>query len=113
MKKFPAIESLHHSFSDWEQDRTRINDTAAQIAAMIADPVNYEAFSEDFLGKERTDTTFHLEQFANHNATPLSDDVRLRLNANNLDTLEKGYLIRNGMKISVDKFGEKSFRTHR
>ncbi|HFC3020971.1 TPA: cupin domain-containing protein [Neisseria gonorrhoeae] len=107
MKKFPTIESLRHSFSDWEQDRTRINDTAAQIAAMIADPVNYEAFSEDFLGKERTDTAFHLEQFANPNATPLSDDVRLRLNANNLDTLEKGYLIGNGMKISVDELGKK------
>ena len=43
--------------------------------------------------KERTDTAFHLEQFANPNATPLSDNVRLRLNANNLDTLEKSTLL--------------------
>ncbi len=54
---------------------------------------------------ERADTA-HLERFANPNASPLSDDVRLRLNVNNLDTLEKGYLIGAG-RISVRWVGEK------
>lgn len=107
MRKFPSIESLRHSFSGWEQDCHRIEDTASQVSTMIKDADNYQDFIDDFLGKERTDTAFHLEKFANPNAKPLTNDVKLRLNNNNLETLKNGYIITNGIKINIDENGIK------
>ncbi|UOO83115.1 cupin-like domain-containing protein [Uruburuella testudinis] len=103
MKQMPEITSLRQSFRGWDADQENIRDIAQQVAGLIANPEQYEHFIQAFLGDQRVDSPLRMEYFGNPNADSLPDNVRLRLNAVDMSTLAKGYIIANGTKINVDE----------
>lgn len=103
--KIPEIESLRHSFTDWQTDKERLVDVAEKIACIICSPERYAAFLEEFLGEKRTDSIFNLEKFANPQASILADDLKVRLNTVNASTAKQGLLIANGTKINAQGAG--------
>ena len=111
MKKVPEIASLRQSFRGWEADKGNIQDMAQQVAGLIANPEHYENFMQAFLGDQRVDSPFMMECFGNAHSSGLPDDALLRLNAVDISTLEKGYVIANGTKINVDEEGIKVLET--
>ena len=111
MKKVPEIASLRQSFRGWEADKGNIQDMAQQVAGLIASPESYESFMQAFLGDQRVDSPFMMECFGNPHSSGLPDDALLRLNAVDISTLEKGYVIANGTKINVDEEGIKVLET--
>ena len=111
MKKVPEIASLRQSFRGWEADKGNIQDMAQQVAGLIASPESYESFMQAFLGDQRVDSPFMMECFGNPHSDGLPDDALLRLNAVDISTLEKGYVIANGTKINVDEEGIKVLET--
>ena len=111
MKKVPEIASLRQSFRGWEADKGNIQDMAQQVAGLIASPESYESFMQAFLGDQRVDSPFMMECFGNPHSDGLPDDALLRLNAVDISTLEKGYVIDNGTKINVDEEGIKVLET--
>ena len=111
MKKVPEIASLRQSFRGWEADKGNIQDMAQQVAGLIANPEHYENFMQAFLGDQRVDSPFMMECFGNPHSDGLPDDALLRLNAVDISTLEKGYVIANGTKINVDEEGIKVLET--
>ncbi len=102
MKKVPEIASLRQSFRGWEADKGNIQDMAQQVAGLIANPEHYENFMQAFLGDQRVDSPFMMECFGNPHSSGLPDDALLRLNAVDISTLEKGYVIANGTKLNMD-----------
>ncbi|MRN38124.1 cupin [Neisseria sp. N95_16] len=75
---------------------------AEAFAAEITDPDNYEAFMQHFLGNQRTDSGFAFEILGNPHSDGLPEDALLSLNTVDDSTLEKGYLIANGIKLNID-----------
>lgn len=101
-KKVPDITGFRHNLQSWEQDQGRLKTAAEEFARMIADGANYETFMQEFLGNQRTDTAFNMEIFGNPNSDGLPDDAVLSLNAVDDSTIEKGYLIANGVKTNIN-----------
>ncbi|WP_165010152.1 winged helix domain-containing protein [Neisseria yangbaofengii] len=102
MNKVPAIVGFRHNLQGWEHDKSRLKTAAEEFAAQIADPDNYEAFMQEFLGEQRTDSRFAFEIFGNPHSDGLPEDALLSLNTVDASTLEKGYLIANGIKLNID-----------
>ncbi|WP_193004269.1 winged helix domain-containing protein [Neisseria yangbaofengii] len=107
MNKVPDIVGFRHNLQGWEHDKGRLKTAAEEFAAQIADPDNYETFMQEFLGGQRTDSRFAFEIFGNPHSDGLPDDAMLKLNVVDTSTIEKGYLIANGVKISIDETGKK------
>ena len=111
MNKVPDIVGFRHNLQSWAQDQGRLKAAAEEFAAQIADPDNYETFMQEFLGDQRSDSRFAMEIFGNPNSDGLPEDALLSLNTVDASTLEKGYLIANGVKISVDEVGRKTLES--
>ena len=103
MNKVPDIVGFRHNLQSWEQDQGRLKEAAEAFAAEITKPDNYEAFMQQFLGNQRTDSGFAFEIFGNPRSDGLPDDALLSLNTVDDSTLEKGYLIANGVKVNLDE----------
>lgn len=102
MNKVPDIVGFRHNLQSWAQDQGRLKAAAEEFAAQIADPDNYETFMQEFLGDQRSDSRFAMEIFGNPNSDGLPEDALLSLNTVDASTLEKGYLIANGIKLNID-----------
>ncbi|MDO4248620.1 MAG: cupin domain-containing protein [Neisseria sp.] len=103
MKKVPDIAGFRHSLQSWTHDEGRLKAAAEEFAAQITEKINYETFMQEFLGDQRTDSGFNFEILGNPYSEGLPEDALLRLNTIDDSTLEKGYLISNGIKLNLDE----------
>ncbi|HEZ3068203.1 TPA: cupin [Neisseria meningitidis] len=74
---------------------------------MMNNPKNYQAFMQDFLGNQRTNTAFNMDLFGNAHNQTLPEHCFLRLNSNDCSTLSQGYFIANGIKVNIDEISMK------
>lgn len=102
MKKVPDIAGFRHNLQNWTHDEGRLEAAAEEFAAQITDSTNYETFMQEFLGDQRTDSGFIFEILGNPYSEGLPEDALLSLNTVDDSTLEKGYLIANGIKLNID-----------
>ncbi|WP_407670418.1 JmjC domain-containing protein [Neisseria brasiliensis] len=109
MNKVPDIVGFRHNLQSWAQDQGSLKEAAEAFAAEITDPDNYEAFMQHFLGNQRTDSGFAFEILGNPHSDGLPEDALLSLNTVDNSTIEKGYLIANGVKIDLDDKGKEVF----
>ncbi|CWO82313.1 TPA: cupin domain-containing protein [Neisseria meningitidis] len=103
MKKIPDIQSIRQNFIGWEHDQKNLDDSAQAVTEMMNNPKNYQAFMQDFLGNQRTNTAFNMDLFGNAHNQTLPEHCFLRLNSNDCSTLPQGFLIVNGIKLNVDE----------
>lgn len=103
MKKVPDIAGFRHNLQNWTHDEGRLEAAAEEFAAQITDSTNYETFMQEFLGDQRTDSGFIFEILGNPYSEGLPEDALLSLNTVDDSTLEKGYLIANGVKLNIDE----------
>lgn len=103
MKKIPDIQSIRQNFIGWQHDQKNLDDAAQAITEMMNNPKNYQAFMQDFLGNQRTNTAFNMDLFGNAHNQTLPEHCFLRLNSNDCSTLPQGFLIVNGIKLNVDE----------
>ncbi|HEZ0830749.1 TPA: cupin domain-containing protein [Neisseria meningitidis] len=103
MKKIPDIQSIRQNFIGWEHDQKNLDDSAQAVTEMMNNPKNYQAFMQDFLGNQLTNTAFNMDLFGNAHNQTLPEHCFLRLNSNDCSTLPQGFLIVNGIKLNVDE----------
>ncbi|HGO9130229.1 TPA: cupin, partial [Neisseria meningitidis] len=84
-----------------------LDDSAQAVTEMMNNPKNYQAFMQDFLGNQRTNTAFNMDLFGNAHNQTLPEHCFLRLNSNDCSTLSQGYLIANGIKVNIDEISMK------
>lgn len=109
MGKVPEIAAFRHNLGSWQEDSGRLKQAAAEMAEVIANPEHYETFMQEFLGDQRTDSALAMEIFGTPHSDGLPANSRLRLNAADVSTLDKGYLIANGVKVNVDEYSRDLF----
>lgn len=109
MGKVPEIAAFRHNLGSWQEDSGRLKQAAAEMAEVIANPEHYETFMQEFLGDQRTDSALAMEIFGSPHSDGLPANSRLRLNAADVSTLDKGYLIANGVKVNVDEYSRDLF----
>lgn len=102
MKKIPNIASIRHNLDSWEHDKFSLNQTAVEIANMLNKRSNYECFMQDYFAQYRVDSSFNMQIFGNKNADDIPLDAFIRLNAVDTRTVDKGYIIANGIKIDIN-----------
>lgn len=87
--------------------KKNLDDSAQAVTEMMNNPKNYQAFMQDFLGNQRTNTAFNMDLFGNAHNQTLPEHCFLRLNSNDCSTLSQGYFIANGIKVNIDEISMK------
>lgn len=67
--------------------KKNLDDSAQAVTEMMNNPKNYQAFMQDFLGNQRTNTAFNMDLFGNAHNQTLPEHCFLRLNSNDCSTL--------------------------
>lgn len=103
-KQTPNILPLRYNLSDWESDKDNIIQACNELSAIMTDPVVYDKFMQEHMANYRSDSAFNMQLFGNANAdaNDIPDDALIISNIVDGRTLEKGYVIANGLKININ-----------
>lgn len=104
VKQTPNILPLRYNLSDWESDKDNIIQACNELSAIMTDPVIYDKFMQEHMANYRSDSAFNMQLFGNANAdaNDIPDDALIISNIVDGRTLEKGYVIANGLKININ-----------
>ena len=102
MKKTPDIQSIRQSFTSWEHDQQNLSNAAHEIAGIMKNQENYQAFIQDFLGSQRVNTAFNMQLFGKLDNDRLPGNSTIKLNSLDNRTIKQGYIIANGIKTNLD-----------
>lgn len=103
-KQTQNILPLRYNLSDWESDKGNIIQACNELSAIMTDPVIYDKFMQEHMANYRSDSAFNMQLFGNANAdaNDIPDDALIVSNIVDGRTLEKGYVITNGLKININ-----------
>lgn len=101
-KQIPNILPLRYNFSDWESDKNNIAKACDELSIMANNHSMYDRFIQEHMAGYRSDSTFNMQLFGNGNADNIPDDALIISNIIDNRTIEKGYVIANGLKININ-----------
>jgi 50S ribosomal protein L16 3-hydroxylase len=101
-KQTPNILPLRYNLSDWESDKDNVIKACNELSTMMTDPVVYDKFMQEHMANYRSDSAFNMELFGNANADSIPDNALIVSNIVDGRTLEKGYIVANGIKININ-----------
>ncbi|WP_313388120.1 JmjC domain-containing protein [Achromobacter aegrifaciens] len=106
----PSFAALRKAIPDWEQGQIPIATMARHIADFLCSPENYHQFRDEHRAAMRLDSPLAIDILGDPSGVNMLDEQRVQISSNNLDDLEKNYVIANGTKVKLDGTGLATIR---